>query len=206
MMYIIVLLVLALLVVYLLWRWLSSELGEAGRSLRVALRVRRGGRTPQLLAEEARAACRAEGIEPDLVIVSHDALDLYDRLRERVIGRTDRPDLPGATVLALAADADAGKLYVRAVETPAERPGREIVRLHDLDRVARIEAVTHAGPEGLVAPAEQAIAIAVDDPDVPEYRLAVEPGWHIAALDITRRLSTLCRDREPPRGAPVVVR
>lgn len=206
MMYIIVLITLALLVVYLLWLWLSRELGDAVRAGRVAARVRRGGRTPDLLVRETRSAFHELGLEPDLVVVSHDALDLYDRLRRRVIDRTDRPDLPAATVLALAGDADAGRLYLRAVETPPGRAGRETATFHDFDRVTLIETVANDGPDGLVAPGDQAIALHLEEADAPGYRLAVEPAWHIAPADLARQLRTLIQDRQPPCGAPVIVR
>lgn len=203
MMYIIVLVTLALLIVYLLWIWLSRELGDALRAGRVAARVRRGGRTPELLVEDTQAAFRDEGLEPDLVVVTHDALDLYDRLRKHVVGRTDRPDLPAATVLALAGDADTARLFVRAVETPPGEPGRETSAFHDFDAVSAIEPVANDGPEGLVAPGEQAIALRIRD---TEYRLAVEPAWHIAASDLARQLRALVHDRRPPPGAPAIVR
>ena len=203
MMYIIVIVTLVLLVVYLLSIWLSRELGDAVRAGRVAARVRRGGRTPDLLVRETQAAFREIGLEADLVIVTHDALDLYDRLRERVIGRTDRPDLPAATVLAFAGDADAGRLYLRAVETPPGEAGREIAGFHDFDHVTAIEPVPHGGPDGLVAPAEEAIALSVDGTD---HRIAVEPAWHVTAADLARQLRTLIEERRPPDGAPVAVR
>lgn len=203
MMYIIVLVTLALLVVYLLWIWLSRELGDAVRAGRTAARVRRGGRTPELLVEETQAAFRNQGLEADLVVVSHDALELYDRLRERVIDRRDRPDLPAATVLALAGDADAARLYVRAVDTPPDEPGRETTAFHDFEAVTAIETVAHEGPEGLVAPGEQAIALHIDG---TAYHLAVEPAWHIAADDLARQLKALIHDHQPPPGAPAIVR
>jgi hypothetical protein len=206
MMYIIVLVTLALLVVYVTSRWLSGEAREAFTGAREAVRVRRGGRTPAMLIEETRAAFQAVGLEPDLIIVSHDALDLYDRLRREVIDRPDRPELPAATVLALATDTRAGRLYIRAVDTPPNTPGRETAKFHDCSAVPRIDTVPNDAPAHLTAPGTEAIAITLDAADPGEYRLAVEPAWHLDASDLARRLRRIVQDGEPPDSPPVIVR
>ncbi|WP_070988163.1 hypothetical protein [Halofilum ochraceum] len=206
MMYIIVLVTLALLVVYLISRWLSAEAREAFAGGLQALRVRRGGRTPAMLIEETRAAFRAEGLEPDLIIVSHDALDLYDHLRREVIGRADRPDLPAATILALATDTRAGHLYLRAVDTPPGAPGRETATFHECAAVERIEPVANDAPAHLTGPGTEAIALTIQAGVLADYRLAVEPAWHLDPNDLTRRLRQIIQQGQRPDSAPVIVR
>lgn len=206
MMYIIVLALLVLLVAYLTWLWLSAEMRDAVRAARVAWRVRRGGRTPSLLVEEACRRFWDEGLEADFVIVTNEALDLYDRLRERVIGRTDRPDLPAAIVLALGIDVDGRMLYLRSVDTPAGASGRETAGLHPFGAVVRIETVANDGPEGLVPPGEQALAIDLGHGDPAHHRLVLEPGWHLSPRDVANRIRAMVLQREPPAGAPVYVR
>ncbi len=206
MMYIIVLVTLALLVVYLTSRWLSAEAREAFAGGREAVRVRRGGRTPAMLIEETRTAFQAEGLDPDLIIVSHNALDLYDHLRREVIGRLDRPDLPAATVIALAADARARQLYLRAVDTPPGTPGRETATFHDCSAVDRIEPVTNDAPGNLTGPGAEAIALTLRGSDPAEYRLAVEPAWHLDANDLAHRLRQIIQKGQCPDSAPVIVR
>lgn len=206
MMYIIVLVTLALLVVYLTSRWLSAEAREAFAGGREAVRIRRGGRTPAMLIEETRAAFEAEGLEPDLIIVSQNALNLYDHLRREVIGRRDRPDLPAATVIALGADTDAGRLYLRAVDTPPGTPGRETATFYDCTAVDGIEPVANDAPENLTGPGTEAIALTLRGADPAEYRLAVEPAWHLDANDLTRRLREIVQQGQRPASAPVIVR
>ncbi|MEF8833346.1 MAG: hypothetical protein V5A42_00650 [Halofilum sp. (in: g-proteobacteria)] len=206
MMYIIVLVTLALLVVYLTSLWLSAEAKDAFASAREALRVRRGGRTPDMLIEETRAAFHAKGLAPDLIIVSHNALDLYDQLRREVIGQPDRPDLPTATVLALAADAHAGRLYLRAVDTPSGATGRETASFHYCALVERIETVANDAPKHLTGPGAEAIALVLPGADPSDYRLAVEPAWHLNANDLAHRLRHIIQDGQRPVGAPVIVR
>jgi hypothetical protein len=206
MMYIIVLVTLALLVVYLTSLWLSAEAKDAFAGAREALRVRRGGRTPAMLIEETRATFHAEGLEPALIIVSHNALDLYDRLRRAVIDRPDRPDLPAATVLALATDTNAGRLYLRAVDTPPGAPGRETARFHDCADIERIDTVINDAPAGLTGPGAEAIALSLPGANPAEYRLAVEPAWHLNANDLTRRLRQIIQHGQRPDGAPIIVR
>ena len=206
MMYIILLLILGFLVLYFTSRWISAEAREAIAGARTALRIRRGGRTAALLVDETRAAFQAQALEPDLIIVSHNALDLYDRLRARVIDRADRPDLPNATVLALGADIDAGRLYLRAIDTPAGQAGRETASFHSFDTVTAIETTAHEGPEGLVPPGQEAVALILSTADPSEYRLAAEPAWHLSANDLARRLRSIIQDRSRPAGAPVILR
>lgn len=206
MMYIIVLVTLALLIIYVTSRWLSGEAREAFTGAREAVRVRRGGRTPAMLVEETQAAFQAEGLEPDLIIVSHDALDLYDRLRREVIGQSAPPDLPAATVIALATDTEAGRLYLRAVDTPTGAPGRETAAFHDCATVERIEPVTNDAPENLTGPGSEAIALTLPAAEPALYRLAVEPAWHLNANDLTRRLREIIQQGQRPDSPPVIVR
>lgn len=206
MMYIIVLVTLALLVVYLTSRWLSAEARDAFASAREAVRVRRGGRTPAMLIDETRAAFQAEGLDPDLIIVSHDALDLYDHLRREIIDQPGRPDLPAATILALATDTQAGRLYLRAIDTPPGAPGRETAAFHDCAAVERIEPVTNDAPANLTGPGTEAIALTFPAAEPVEYRLAVEPAWHLNASDLIRRLQQIIQHGQRPDGAPVIVR
>jgi len=205
MMYIIVLVALILLVVYVTWRWLARELHDAAASARTAWRIRRGGRSPALLIEDARTALSARGLEPDCIVVSHDALELYDHLRARVIGQAAPPALPAAMVLALAIDVDARTCYLRAVETPAGQPGREAGAFHDLARIARLETVDHTGPDGLVATADRALEVEIDHPP-RVYRLALEPAWHVGPEEMATRLRRMLIEARKPAGAPVVVR
>lgn len=205
MMYIIVLVTLALLVVYVTSRWLSAEAREAFAGARDAMRVRRGGRTPAMLIEETRAAFHREDLEPDLIVVSDNTLNLYDRLRREVIGRSDRLDLPAATILALGADTRAGRVYLRAVDTPPGLPGRESATFHDCAAVERIEPTTNDAPAHLSGPGTEAIALTLRA-EPAEYRLAVEPAWHLSADDLTRRLRQIVQQRRRPDSAPVIVR
>jgi hypothetical protein len=205
MLYIIVLVALILLVGYVTGRWLARELRGAAASARTAWRIRRGGRSPALLIEDTRAALFARALEPDCIVVSHEALELYDRLRARVIGQAAPPALPAAMVLALAIDGDARTCYLRAVETPPGQPGRETAACHELDRIARVEVVDHTGPAGLVATADRALEIEIDEP-ARVYRLALEPAWHVSAEDVAARLRRMLIEARKPAGAPVVVR
>ena len=206
MMYIIVLVTLALLVVYLTSLWLSAEAKEAFAGVRVALRVHRGSRTPAILIEETREAFRRQRLDPDLIIVSHNALDLYDHLRREVIAQPDRPDLPAATVLAVATDARAGRLYLRAIDAPTGAPGRENADFHDCTLVERIEPVTNDAPAHLTGPGSEAIAVTLRDTEPAEYRLAVEPAWHLDANDLARRLREIIQHGQRPDSTPVIVR
>ena len=206
MMYIAVLIALLLLIAYVTWRWLARELRDAYAALRVAVRQHRGGRSPARLVEETQSAFRARGLEPDFIVVSHESLDLYDALRAQVIDRETRPDLPAAMVIVLGIDVDARTVFLRAVDTPAARPGRETAVFHDCEAVASVRRCEHEGPAGLVAAGDEALELVVAGADPERYRLAVEPAWHVPAGDLASRIHQMVFEQARPRVGPVIVR
>jgi len=203
MIYPILLIIALILLGIFLWTWLSREIRAAGAWLRDRILIARGGTTQQHLLEETQRACRERGLAPDCILVSGQVTEVYDHLRRRVIGQRADGTLPSAVALALGADVDAGSLFVRAVEAPADDIGRDTSAFIPFADISGIEQVEQDLPAGLAPKAESAIEIVTAQ---QRYRLSLEERWGVSARDLVERIRAMIEDGRKPDAAPLIVR
>lgn len=206
MIYLLLFLVAAAILLYVTSRWLRAELRELRAWLGEKWTVRRGGESQASIIAAARHAFDAQGLEPHFMIVSRQVLHSYRQLRRHHIEQTPRQPLPAAAVLALAVDADARQLYLRAVIPDSGGPARDVAEFLHFDEIESVQAVPHRTPDGPAPTAERALEIVTTDPNRPAFHFALEPDWSVSADEITHRIRALLAGDWRPDAPPTVVR
>jgi len=208
MLYAILFIVATIVLVYVVTLWLLKESREAKGALGERIKRLTGGLTRQSLLEDTQAVFRERaGREPDFVAVSYDVTPVYDGLRRTILKEPIDRALPAGLVLALAADTDAGTLYLRAVEAP--KPGRigtDRRIFAAFDDVTAIEPVASTFPDGIAPPGDGAVSIRLADSPAEHYHMVAEAAWGIAADELAQQLRRMIFDGQRPPAAPVVVR
>lgn len=196
----------ASILLYVTSRWLSAEARGFGRWAREHWILARGGQSPERLIQTTRRAFTAEGLEPDFIVVAHQALPCYERLRRDYLGQVPEQPLPAGVVLALAADVDAGQVFVRAVVAQPGIPGREEAAFLRFDQVRSAELIPARLPEGVAPAADQALELVTTDANLPPLHLALEPEWGVDPKEIADRIRALLAGRWRPDAPPAIVR
>lgn len=206
MFYLILFLIAAAVLLYITSRWLRAELRELGAWLYEQWIVMRGGRSTEQLIADTRAVFEREGLNAQFLVVSRQALPCYERLRREYLEAPVAAPLPAAVVLALGLDLDACRLYLHAVITETDAPGREVGRFLDFDAVRSLEPIPARLPAGPAPVAERALEIRTIDPRDPPFHLALEPEWGVAGDELAERLEAMINGNWRPESLPVVVR
>lgn len=206
MIYLLLFLVAAAILLYVTSRWLRGELRELRAWLGEHWAVRRGGESQASLLQAAQRAFDAEGLELQFAIVSRQVLPNYRALRRRHVERTPERPLPAAITLALAADPDARRLYLRAIVPATDGPARDSAQFLDFDQIESVQAVAQDTPNGHAPAAEQALELRPAGPDQPPFRLAIESAWGLGPEELTRRVRELLTGDWRPEAPPTIVR
>lgn len=206
MIYLILFLAATAILLYVTSRWLRAELRELGAWLHEQWVVLRGGRSTERLVADTHAVFEREGLNAQFLVVSRQALSCYERLRREYLETPVAVPLPAAVVLALGLDLDARRLYLHAVITEADAPGREVGRFLDFDAVHSLEPIPARLPAGPAPTAERALEIRTAEPRDPPFHLALEPEWGVAGNELVGRLDAMINGHWRPDSLPVVVR
>lgn len=206
MIYLILFLTAAAILLYITSRWLRAELHELGAWLHERWVVMRGGQSTERLVADTRAVFEREGLNAHFLVVSHQVLPCYERLRRDYLETSVTEPLPAAVVLALGLDLDTRRLYLRAVISEQDTAARDIGRFLAFDDIRSLEAVTARLPAGPAPDAERALEIRTHDPRDPPFHLALESDWGVSGDEIVERIRAMVEDRWRPEGIPVVVR
>lgn len=206
MIYLLLFLAAAAILAYVTSRWLRAELHEARGWLAEKWVVSRGGLSQNALIAVTRRAFVAEGLELHFLVASRQTWPCYQRLRRDYMREQPAEPLPAAVVLALAADVDARKLYLRAVAPEPDGPARDVAELLDFDAIGALERVDARLPAGPAPAAEQALEIRLTDEDRPPFHLALEPEWGPSPAELAERIRALIEGRWRPDAPPAIVR
>ncbi len=206
MIYLLLFLAAAAILAYVTSRWLRAELREVRAWLAEKWVLRRGGLSQNALLEATRRAFAAEGLSPHLLVASRQTWPCYERLRHGHMDRTPAEPLPAAVVLALAADVDAKKLYLRAVAPEPGRPARDVAEFVDFDEIRSLERIAARNPQGPAPAAAEALEIRLADGDRPAFDLALEPEWGPSPAELAERIRALVEGRWRPESPPAIVR
>lgn len=205
MIYLLLFIAATLILLYVTSRWLRGELRELRAWLGEKLVVQRGGESQSNVIAGTQRAFEAEGLHLDFMIVSRQVLPCYEQLRRRHIEQTPADPLPVAVVLALAADTNARRLYLRAVVPQAGAPARDRTEFIDFDEIASVQTVDRTTPDGVAAGAEQTLELTFAD-ERPPHHLNLEPDWGISPSEITHRVRGLLAGDWRPDAPPTIVR
>ena len=206
MIYLLLFLAAAAILAYVTSRWLRAELREARAWLAEKWVLRRGGLSQNALIEATRRAFAAEGLELHFLVASRQTWPCYERLRREHMGKTPAEPLPAAVVLALAADVDAGKLYLRAVAPDPRGPARDVTELVGFDEIRSLERIAARNPPGPAPAAAEALEIRLAGEDRPPFDLALEPEWGPSPAELAERIRALVAGRWRPDSPPAIVR
>ena len=206
MIYLLLFLAAAALLAYVTSRWLRAELREVRAWLAEKWVVGRGGLSQNALIESTRRAFEAEGLTPHFLLASRQAWPCYERLRREHLRATPTEPLPAAVVLALAADVDAKRLYLRAVVPASARPARDVGEFLDFGAIRSLEQIEARLPAGPAPAAQQALEIATSDEEQPPFHLALEPEWGPSPRELAERIRALVEGRWRPDSPPAIVR
>lgn len=205
MIYLLLFIAATLILLYVTSRWLRGELRELRAWLGEKLVVQRGGESQSNVIAGTQRAFEAAGLHLDFMIVSRQVLPCYEQLRRRHIEQTPADPLPVAVVLALAADTNARRLYLRAVVPQAGAPARDRTEFIDFDEIASVQTVDRTTPDGVAPGAEQALELTFAD-ERPPHHLNLEPDWSISPSEITHRIRGLLAGDWRPDAPPTIVR
>lgn len=206
MIYLLLFLAATAILLYITSRWLRAELRELGAWLHEKWTVLRGGQSTERLVADTRTVFEREGLNAQFLVISRQVMSCYKRLQRDHLDTPAAEPLPAAVVLALAADLDARRLYLRAVISEHDAPGRDVGRFLDFDDVLSLEPVPARLPAGPAPAAERALEIRTRNPQDPPFHLALEPDWGIEGNELVERIRAMLEGRWRPEGIPVVVR
>lgn len=205
MIYLLLFLAATAIFLYVASRWLRGELRELRAWLGEKWVVLRGGENQTSLIAAARRAFDAEGLQLEFLVVARHVVPPYEQLRRHRRNRTPSEPLPAAVVLALAADTDARRLYLRAVAPGSDSDTRDTAGFVDFGDVRGIELVPRTVPEHLAPAATQAVALDLGD-DRPVHHLHMETAWNLSPEELTRRIRALVAGEWRPEAPPTIVR
>lgn len=205
MIYLLLFLAATAIFMYVTSRWLRGELRELRAWLGEKRVLRRGGDSQSNAIASAQRAFENEGLQLDFMIVSRQILPCYEQLRRHHLERTPLQPLPVAIVLALAADTDARRLYLRNIVPRGNEPARDATEFLEFDQVKSIETVTRIAPTPLAPATDQALELKLRDDDQPRH-LHLETDWSISPAELARRIRDLLAGDWRPDAPPTIVR
>lgn len=206
MMYAILVLILLFLVSYVLLRWLRMVLLEGGQAARTALNVARGGKTPEILVADARAAFQRDGLTVDFVVASTQAERVLANLNGRLSRRARAAGWPAELVFLLALDIDRKRLQLRGIGPDGPDSLSEFTRFHSFSEVVSIDHVDSPFDSTVVPDVDTAVRIIVDDGEQRIGCLPLERAWHIRPADLVTRIRGMIEDGRRPAVTPVILR
>ena len=205
MIYLLLFLAATAIFLYVASRWLRGELRELRAWLGEKWVVHRGGESQDSAISRAENAFATRDLQMDFLIVSREIRDCHRELCREHVERTPGEPLPAAVVLALGADTNAKRLYLRTIVPNPAAPARDSSEFVDFGDVKAVATVPRTLDSHLPPAADQALSLDLGE-DHPPYHLHLEAGWNISPNELTRRIRDLVAGQWHPDAPPTIVR